>query len=82
MTSQLLWPIRWRTRQRWIDSIWRSSGSCPATRAPPASYSSRFLAGMSNEEAAAELGVSPRTVKRDWAFARAWLAAAIDGLGS
>ena len=39
----------------------------------------RFLAGMSNEEAAAELGVSPRTVKRDWTFARAWLAAAIEG---
>jgi RNA polymerase sigma factor (TIGR02999 family) len=42
----------------------------------------RFLAGMSNEEAAAELGVSPRTVKRDWAFARAWLAAAIEGPAS
>jgi RNA polymerase sigma factor (TIGR02999 family) len=39
----------------------------------------RFLADMSADEAAAELGVSPRTVKRDWAFARAWLAAAIEG---
>jgi RNA polymerase sigma factor (TIGR02999 family) len=39
----------------------------------------RFLAGLSNEEAAAALGVSPRTVKREWAFARAWLAAALEG---
>jgi RNA polymerase sigma factor (TIGR02999 family) len=34
----------------------------------------RCFAGMSIEEAAAALGVSPATVKRDWAFARAWLA--------
>jgi RNA polymerase sigma factor (TIGR02999 family) len=38
----------------------------------------RFLAGMTTEEAAEELGLSPGTVKRDWTFARAWLAAAID----
>lgn len=37
----------------------------------------RFLADMSIEEAAAALGVSPGTVKRDWTFARAWLAAAV-----
>ena len=33
----------------------------------------RFYAGLSVEETAAALQVSPRTVKRDWAFARAWL---------
>jgi RNA polymerase sigma factor (TIGR02999 family) len=33
----------------------------------------RFYAGLSVEETAAALGVSDRTVKRDWAFARAWL---------
>jgi RNA polymerase sigma factor (TIGR02999 family) len=33
----------------------------------------RFFAGLSVEETAEVLGVSPRTVKRDWAFARAWL---------
>ncbi|MCA9287324.1 MAG: sigma-70 family RNA polymerase sigma factor [Phycisphaerales bacterium] len=33
----------------------------------------RFYAGLSVEETAAALGVSERTVKRDWAFARAWL---------
>lgn len=33
----------------------------------------RFYAGLSVEETASALGVSDRTVKRDWAFARAWL---------
>ncbi len=33
----------------------------------------RFFGGMSVEETAAALGISPRTVKRDWTFARAWL---------
>ncbi|MGF1633758.1 MAG: ECF-type sigma factor [Phycisphaerae bacterium] len=33
----------------------------------------RYFAGLSVEETAAALGQSPRTVKRDWAFARAWL---------
>ena len=33
----------------------------------------RFFAGLSVEETAEALRVSPRTVKRDWAFARAWL---------
>lgn len=34
----------------------------------------RFFAGLSVEEAASAMGVSERTVKRDWQFARAWLA--------
>ena len=33
----------------------------------------RFFGGMSVEEAAEALGVSPATVKRDWSRARAWL---------
>lgn len=33
----------------------------------------RFFGGMTIEETAAALGVSPRTVKRDWAVAQAWL---------
>lgn len=33
----------------------------------------RFFGGMSVEETAAALGMSPRSVKRDWSFARAWL---------
>ena len=33
----------------------------------------RVFAGMSTEETAEALGISPATVKRDWALARAWL---------
>ena len=33
----------------------------------------RFFGGLTIEETAAALGVSPRTVKRDWAMAQAWL---------
>ena len=34
----------------------------------------RFFAGLSVEETAAALDCSPRTVKREWTYARAWLA--------
>jgi RNA polymerase sigma factor (sigma-70 family) len=33
----------------------------------------RFFAGLSVEETAETLGISPRTVKRNWRFAKAWL---------
>lgn len=33
----------------------------------------RFFGGMNVEDTAAALGVSTRTVKRDWDFSRAWL---------
>ena len=33
----------------------------------------RFFGGLSVEEVAQQLGVSPKTVKRDWQVARAWL---------
>ena len=33
----------------------------------------RTFAGMNFDEVAAHLGVSVRTAKRNWAFARAWL---------
>jgi RNA polymerase sigma factor (TIGR02999 family) len=33
----------------------------------------RFFAGLTMDEAAAALGVAPRTAHRYWAFARAWL---------
>lgn len=33
----------------------------------------RYFAGMSIEQVAEALGLSPATVKRDWTFARAWL---------
>lgn len=33
----------------------------------------RYFAGLSVEETAKALAISPATVKRDWAFAKAWL---------
>jgi RNA polymerase sigma factor (TIGR02999 family) len=33
----------------------------------------RYFGGLSEEEAAAVLKTSPRTVRRDWQFAKAWL---------
>lgn len=39
----------------------------------------RYFAGVPNEEAAAMLGMSERTARRHWAYARAWLAREIKG---
>jgi len=33
----------------------------------------RYFAGLTRDQAAAALGISPATATRDWAFARAWL---------
>ena len=33
----------------------------------------KFFGGMTNQEAAANLGVTERTVERQWAYAKAWL---------
>ena len=33
----------------------------------------RYFAGLSVEQTAEVLDISPATVKRDWTFARAWL---------
>jgi RNA polymerase sigma factor (TIGR02999 family) len=37
----------------------------------------RYFAGLTLDEAAACLGISPATAKRQWAVARAWLFAAL-----
>ena len=37
----------------------------------------RYFAGMSIPDAAAALGIAPRTADRLWAYARAWLRTAI-----
>ena len=39
----------------------------------------RYFAGLTVEEAAEVMALSPRTVKREWQMARAWLRRAIDG---
>lgn len=41
----------------------------------------RCFAGMTIEETAEALGTSPATVKRDWAFSRAWLNRALRANG-
>jgi len=42
----------------------------------------RCFGGMSVDETAAALGTSPATVKRDWAFSRAWLNRELAGSGA
>lgn len=37
----------------------------------------RYFGGLENDEVAAALDISPATVKRDWAVARAWLQRAL-----
>jgi RNA polymerase sigma factor (TIGR02999 family) len=39
----------------------------------------RYFGGLTVEETGEVLGISPRTVKRDWSVARAWLHAEISG---
>jgi DNA-directed RNA polymerase specialized sigma24 family protein len=41
----------------------------------------RFFGGLEVEETARVLDVAERTVKRDWAFARAWLLRELAGEG-
>ena len=42
----------------------------------------RFFAGLTNDEAARVLGLSPRTLRSEWALARAWLSAGLERGGS
>jgi RNA polymerase sigma factor (TIGR02999 family) len=39
----------------------------------------RYFGGLTIEETAEAMGISPRTVKREWAMARAWLQATLAG---
>ena len=41
----------------------------------------RYFGGLSVEETAQSLGISERTVKREWSMARAWLSATLNGAG-
>jgi len=42
----------------------------------------RFFSGLSIEETADVVGVSPSTIKREWNFAKAWLAREMRAVGS
>lgn len=42
----------------------------------------RYFGGLTVEEIAEVLGASPRTVKRDWAVAKAWLHTELTGSGT
>ena len=42
----------------------------------------RYFGGLTVEETAEAVGVSPATVKRQWAMARAWLKQALEGQAS
>jgi RNA polymerase sigma-70 factor (ECF subfamily) len=48
---------------------------------PSGAVEMRYFGGMSVEEAAEALGISPRKVKRHWALAKAWLHAELGGRG-
>jgi RNA polymerase sigma factor (sigma-70 family) len=41
----------------------------------------RYFAGLTADEAAAVLGLSPSTADRYWTYARAWLRRAVDAAG-
>lgn len=42
----------------------------------------RYFAGLSGDQAAKVMGISPSTADRHWVFARAWLRREIQGIGS
>jgi RNA polymerase sigma factor (TIGR02999 family) len=42
-------------------------------------FECRYFGGLNDEQTGAALGISPRTVHRDWDAGRAWLAAALGG---
>jgi RNA polymerase sigma factor (TIGR02999 family) len=60
-----------------LDDALSSLGRLDARRAQVVEL--RFLGGLSVEETAAVMNVSPRTVMRDWKVARAWLTRELRG---
>ena len=42
----------------------------------------RFFAGLTVDQTAAALGVSPSTIARDWQFARVWLHRELESMGA
>ncbi|MBZ0111029.1 MAG: sigma-70 family RNA polymerase sigma factor [Thermoanaerobaculia bacterium] len=58
------------------DALEELAGTFPR---PAQVVECRFFGGLSVEETAAALDISPRSVKRDWSLARAWLFRHING---
>lgn len=57
-----------------LDALDRGLSSLERVHPRPARVvECRFFGGLTVEETAAALQISPRTVKRDWQFAQAWL---------
>ena len=72
---------RWGSRHRSTSSrsIPRSKLSRSTTPSRRRVVELRYFGGLSIEETGDALGISPATVKRDWAFAKAWLLRALQG---
>ena len=69
-------------RQQWeeilaVDEALHRLGKLDPERARVVEL--RYFGGLSVEEAAEVLGISTRTVKRDWAIAKGWLHAELSG---
>jgi RNA polymerase sigma-70 factor (ECF subfamily) len=68
----------WNPVSRYTDILALDQALLKLARADPRAarvVELRFFGGLAEEEAAAVLGVSAITVKRDWKVARAWLMA-------
>ena len=72
-----LWMKRWWSVRIKVRTWWRSTMRCqrfrPSTGRQSQVVELRFFGGLSVEETAEVLTVSPTTVRRDWTLARAWL---------
>jgi RNA polymerase sigma factor (TIGR02999 family) len=64
-----------------VVALDRALSALAASTLGRAGYRMRFFGGLSVEETAEVLGVSPDTVKRDWRLAKLWLLRELEGKG-
>ena len=65
-----------------VSCVTRLGRSSPSSSSHPRAarvVELRYFSGLSVDETAGALGVSPATVDVDWRFARAWLGRALQG---
>jgi RNA polymerase sigma factor (TIGR02999 family) len=60
-----------------LDAALSKLGECDPTKARLVEL--RYFAGMTGDQAAKVLGISPKTADRYWVYARAWLRREMDG---